>query len=278
LDNLAKIRSHNDEAAKGIHTYKKAMNEFGDLTGEEFKRIYTGFNGPRNEYLNSRNRADLSTVAPPESVDWVAKGAVGPVKSQAQCGACWAFSSTGSLEGAWFVAKGQLVSLSEQYLIDCSREDGNNGCEGGLMNNAFEFAIKAGGLCSEADYPYLMSDKSTCHNCTFVASISSYSQVDQTEEDLMKAVSITPVSVGIEADQDAFQFYSSGVMSGECGTKLDHGVVAVGYGTLNGVDYWKLKNSWGTTWGVGGFGMIERGKKQKGGQCGVLLAASYPVV
>jgi C1A family cysteine protease len=276
--NLRKIRQHNFEAQAGTHTYTLAMNEFGDMSFEEFHTKKTGFLGLRHQYIHSQNQADLSGVRLEDSVDWEAKGAVTDIKDQGQCGSCWSFSTTGSIEGAWFISKGTLQSLSEQQLMDCSRAEGNEGCEGGLMDQAFEYVIKNHGICSEASYPYTASDSTKCKSCSVVATISSYKDVGHTEADLQAAVTQQPVSVAIEADQDAFQFYSSGVLTGKCGTNLDHGVLAVGYGTLNGVDYWKVKNSWGASWGMNGYVLIERGKKQSGGQCGILLAASYPVV
>jgi cathepsin L len=271
IQNLQMIREHNEAAQ---HSYTLAMNKFGDLTFDEFHTKYTGYRGVRNQYIRSQNYADLSDVKVADSVDWVAAGAVTGVKDQGQCGSCWAFSSTGSLEGAWFVAKGQLISLSEQELMDCSKSEGNGSCEGGWMDSAFEYVIQNKGICTEASYPYLMQDESTCNTCTNVVSISSYSDVAQTEADLLAAVNKQPVSVAIEADQQAFQFYSSGVLTGTCGQSLDHGVLVVGYGTLDGTDYWKVKNSWGTTWGMNGYVLIERGIDQ----CGIHNAASFPVV
>jgi len=252
------------------------MNEFGDMTFEEFHSKYTGFLGLRHRFARSQNVANLSVTA--ASVDWTTKGAVTPVKNQGQCGSCWAFSTTGSSEGAWFISKGQLISLSEQQLMDCSKDEGNNSCEGGLMDYAFEYMISNGGLCTEASYPYQAVDRNSCNSCSNVVSISSYTDVQQSEAALMAAVTQQPVSVAIEADQEAFQFYSSGVLTGSCGTNLDHGVLAVGYGTLSGTDYWKVKNSWGGDWGMSGYVLIQRGKAQQGGQCGILLASSYPTI
>jgi C1A family cysteine protease len=276
--NLRMIQKHNEDQEQGKHTYTLAMNEFGDLTFEEFHARYTGYKGPKLNYLRSMNTANLSHVAVADSIDWVEKGAVTPVKNQGQCGSCWAFSSTGAIEGAWFVAKGQLEDLSEQELMDCSKSEGNNSCEGGLMDYAFEFVVKNKGICAESAYAYKAQDENSCKTCTSVAEISSFKDVGQTEADLMAAVTQQPVAVAIEADQSAFQFYSSGVLTGKCGTNLDHGVLAVGYGTLDGVQYWKVKNSWGASWGMKGYVLIEKGKAQSGGQCGILKAASYPVV
>jgi len=274
--NLAFIRQHNEDADK---TYTLAMNKFGDLTPEEFKAKYTGFLGLRSKFLRAQNEADLSDVAPAASVDWTTKGAVTAVKNQGQCGSCWSFSATGATEGAWFIAKNQLVSLSEQQLMDCSKSEGNNSCEGGLMDYAFEFIIKNKGICAEADYPYTAKDSNTCKKtCKNVVTISSYTDVAQTDAALTAAVTQQPVAVAIEADQTAFQFYSSGVLTGTCGTNLDHGVLAVGYGTSGSTDYYKVKNSWGADWGMSGYVLIQKNKNQKGGQCGILLAASWPKI
>jgi len=208
-------------------------------------------------------------------MDWRKKGAVTPVKDQGQCGSCWAFSTTGSTEGAHQIATGKLVGLSEQQLVDCSSAQGNQGCNGGLMDQAFQYIISNPGIASEEAYPYTAQD-GTCNTAAkSVTMITGYTDVTSGDEGaLMKAVNVGPVSVAIEADQSCFQFYSGGVLNDPtCGTQLDHGVLAVGYGTLSGQDYWIVKNSWGTSWGVeSGYVFIAKGIDE----CGIATENSYP--
>jgi C1A family cysteine protease len=274
--NKKMIEEHN---AKG-ETYTLGLNEFADLTHDEFTARYVGgWRGPTKrvnpvavEHLMT-NVTDL-----PASVDWTAKGAVTPIKNQGQCGSCWAFSTTGSVEGITFISTGTLPSLSEQQLVDCSGSAGNQGCNGGLMDNAFKWIIQNGGICSESEYPYKAA-QGTCQTCTPVATISGYTDVPVKNEDaMMSAVAQQPVSIAIQANQLAFQFYSGGVFTAACGTQLDHGVLAVGYGTESGTDYWKVKNSWGPSWGEAGYILLQRGGNLNGGagQCGLLTTPSYP--
>jgi cathepsin L len=276
--NHARIAAHNALNA----TYTMSHNAFSDMTWEEFHAQYVGFGGVPIRSWNRKinNFAHVDKASLPDEVDWTTKGAVTPVKDQGQCGSCWAFSTTGGLEGAYFLKNGNLVSFSEQMLVDCD-DNGDEGCNGGLMDNAFAWIEKFGGLCTEDDYPYTAStDSCASSNCTVVpgSAPAAFTDVDHTEDAMQAAVAQQPVSIAIEADQSGFQFYSQGVFTGDCGTNLDHGVLNVGYGTdsASGLQFWKVKNSWGASWGDNGFIKLQKGKQQDGGQCGLLLAASYP--
>jgi cathepsin L len=210
------------------------------------------------------------------ALDWRQKGAVTPVKNQGQCGSCWAFSAVAALEGAHAVSTGSLVPLSEQQLNDCSWAQGNEGCNGGLMDQSFQYVISNKGITTGAAYPYTARDGKCKTDVPVAATISSYVNVEANSEDsLMKAINLGPVSVAIQASSMAFQFYSGGVLSDKsCGTNLDHGVTLVGYGTENNVDYWIVKNSWGGSWGESGYIRMVRGQNQ----CGIAADACYPVV
>jgi len=265
--NLELINAHNN----GSNGWKMGLNQFADLTAAEFK-AFLGLKPRDNSYIRSRN---METLAPAASndIDWVSKGAVTPVKDQAQCGSCWAFSTTGSVEGAVQVKTGRLTSVSEQQLVDCAGSAGNQGCNGGLMDDAFNYIISNRGIGSESSYPYTARD-GQCKSVPLVSTISGFKDVQQGSEDaLMSALGMQPVSIAIEADQSSFQFYKSGVFAGPCGQQLDHGVLLVGSGTDGGQDYWRVKNSWGASWGDAGYIRMVRGKNM----CGLANMASYPV-
>jgi len=277
-DNLRRINEHNSDATQ---TFTLKINHFGDLTNTEYREYITKFRKSENRTAGATFLAPNGFVAP-DSVDWRDKGAVTPVKDQGHCGSCWSFSTTGSLEGQWFKKTGTLISLSEQQLVDCSSSFGNHGCNGGLMDYAFEY-IKAKGIEKEEDYTYHAKKGQCKYDASkVVAHVTGYTDISEgSESELQAAVaSVGPVSIAIDASHFSFQFYHDGVYNEpQCSsTQLDHGVLAVGYGTWGSYSkqpFWWVKNSWGTGYGVAGYVRMSRNKNN---QCGVASAASYPLV
>ena len=273
-DNLDYINFHNKY---GNSSYTLGITNFADMTN--------------NEYINyiSINKYDLKSnickqqnnqnLVYPSSVDWRLKNAVTSVKDQGQCGSCWAFSTTGAVEGIYSIKKGLLKSFSEQQLVDCSYSYGNLGCNGGIMQNAFTY-IHDKGLTLENLYPYIgTSSKSSCKTFTPETYLSGCSNVIPNELQLTYAVAQQPVSVAIDAESRSFQLYISGVYNDpSCGTTLNHGVLVIGYGTENSKDYWLVKNSWSTSWGDKGFIKLARNSIPTStiGMCGIAMDASYP--
>jgi cathepsin L len=279
--NLKYINKHNLEASLGKHSFTLKMNMFGDLGSAEFGRIYNGFNMTKTMKSTKSNAfvVDPNFVAP-ASVDWRTQGYVTPIKDQGQCGSCWAFSAVASLEGQHFKNAGKLVSLSEQNLVDCSRKQGNMGCNGGLMDQAFTYIKVNKGIDTEASYPYTARDgKCAFKPANVGATDSGFTDIESgNESDLTNAIAtVGPISVAIDASQSSFQFYHTGVyVDTSCSsTQLDHGVTAVGYGSDNGQDYYIVKNSWGTVWGDAGYIKMARNHNN---MCGIATAASYPIV
>ncbi|KAG1363901.1 Cysteine protease XCP1 [Cocos nucifera] len=277
-DNL----KHVDETNKKRRSYWLGLNEFADMSHEEFKEKYLGLKphlpGERDAVSTSSEPLMYENYVPlPKSVDWRKKGAVTQVKNQGACGSCWAFSTVAAVEGINQIVTGNLTSLSEQELIDCDNTF-NYGCNGGLMDYAFAFIV-ANGLRTEEDYPYLM-EEGTCEEKRVhqrVVTIGGYQDVPvNSEESLLKALAHQPVSVAIEASGRDLQFYRGGVFDGPCGTELDHGVTAVGYGSSKGQDYIIVKNSWGPTWGERGYIRMKRNTGKPEGLCGMNKLASYP--
>jgi KDEL-tailed cysteine endopeptidase len=275
------------EFNKGDAPYKLRLNRFGDMTADEFRRAYASSRVAHHRMFRGRKEGGAFTHGAatairdvPPSVDWRAKGAVTEVKDQGQCGSCWAFSTVAAVEGINAIKTKSLTALSEQQLVDCDTKT-NAGCNGGLMDYAFQYIAKHGGIAAEDAYPYRARQSNSCSNKAkdTVVTIDGYEDVPANDElALKKAVAAQPVSVAIEASGSHFQFYSEGVFAGKCGTELDHGVAAVGYGvTADGTKYWIVKNSWGPEWGEKGYIRMKRDVKDKEGLCGIAMEASYPV-
>ncbi|KAJ0577935.1 putative actinidain [Helianthus annuus] len=280
-DNYDYILRHNSDSNS---TYTLSLNAFADLTHHEFKLArLRGLSASASSgdliRLNRGGSVVQSSANLPKSLDWRVKGAVTKVKDQGSCGACWAFSATGAMEGINQIVTGSLISLSEQELVDCDRTF-NSGCDGGLMDYAYEFVIKNKGIDTEEDYPY-KGKSSTCNKNklkTHVVTIDGYNDVPENKEDqLLQAVATQPVSVGICGSERAFQLYSTGIFTGPCSTALDHAVLIVGYDSKDGVDYWIIKNSWGTSWGMDGYMYMARNIGDSNGLCGINMLASYPI-
>jgi len=267
---------------------KFALNKFADLSSEEFKKYYLNSQAPSADaaWPIAPKCSEAEVKANPDSYDWRDHGAVTEVKDQGQCGSCWAFSTTGNVEGQWFLAGNTLIELSEQNLVDCDHEcmqyQGeqvcDQGCDGGLMPNAFSYIMK-NGIESESDYSYTGMD-GTCqfNKKKSVAKVSNWTMVSGDETQMATfLVKNGPVAVAVDAEE--WQFYWEGVLYIPCGTELDHGVLVVGYGTETDIffeqmPYWIIKNSWGADWGESGYIRIERGV----GQCGVNLFPCSAIV
>jgi C1A family cysteine protease len=300
-ENFIKIQEHNqkntDDAVWGV-------NHMIDWTPQEYKRIL-GFKnktesaapeeflkehhrphherhhrphheGPHHERPHHGHHGHRKLEEAPTSIDWRTEGAVTPVKNQGQCGSCWAFSTTGALEGAYFMANKELKSFSEQQLVDCSSSFGNQGCNGGLMDDAFKY-VESHKIELESEYPYTGRD-GKCHEEGGVAEIKSFMDVTpKSPTALADALAKGPVSIAVDAGGLAWQFYFGGIMKHFCGTSLDHGVLLVGYGTEGSEDYWIVKNSWGASWGEKGYVRIFRDmEKNDAGVCGLQLQPSQP--
>jgi cathepsin F len=268
--NVAKIASLDkmmDGADYGI-------NEFAHLTSDEFRTQRMGLRGTDSHGCATTTTMDSDATV--DSIDWRAKGAVTPVKNQGACGSCWAFSTTGDIEGTHFLATGKLVSLSEQDLVDCDH-NGDQGCNGGLPTQAMQSVITAGGIEAETDYPYEGRDGT----CTFSKSkvavtISNYTCLPQDEAQMAAFIEKNgPVSIGINAN--TLQFYMGGIADPWdvlCSrTHLDHGVLIVGFGTENNKPFWIVKNSWGEGWGEKGYFRIIRGTNK----CGLANMVSHSI-
>lgn len=270
------IDAHNARFAAGLESYQMAVNQFTDLLPSEFKEyILSDIDASEltagiDLTFSPSGRADT-----PSSIDWRAKGAVTPVKNQGSCGSCWSFSAIGTLEGRQFLKSNRLVSLSEQNLVDCS--SANNGCDGGWPATALNFIKENGGVDTEASYPYEAVEGACRYNPNNIgATVSNVVYVAGNENALKVAVALKgPISVAIDAS--GLQHYSSGVFNEpSCSQDVDHGVLVVGYGSAaNGGDYWIVKNSWGSSWGEGGYALMARNRNN---QCAIASYGVYPLV
>jgi len=274
-ENFARIAEHNNAGKK----FSLGVNQFADLTEAEWTATYKGAKRPEGKEEIPNLGLVGEEVELADSVDWVSRGAVTPIKDQGQCGSCWSFSATGATEGTYQIASGNLVSLAEQQIVDCDTTDGNEGCNGGWPYAAVTYLSRYG-ACQESSYPYRATDGSCAiSSCTMALQpgvVSGYNNVAQTENGLMSALMSSPVSVTINAEGYAFQLYSQGVMTTACSGYTDHAVLAVGYATdTDGTPYWRVKNSWGTTWGMAGYFNMERGNGAQGSLC---ILQDAPVV
>lgn len=265
------VQKHN---AKGDETWEAGLNQFSDLSTEEWSSLHLGFKyDPDRPRTNVVILDEVEETGPtPGSVDWRKKGAVTAIKDQGSCGSCWTFSSTGALEGLHQINKKELLVFSEQQLLDCTKSYGTQGCQGGFMVPCFKY-VKDKGIMLGSDYKY-EGKVGQCRAKSGGFMIKSYVEVKKNDAAQLKAaVTKQPVAVAVAAEKN-WQSYKSGIMT-DCDTKLDHAVLAVGYEK----DYWFVKNSWGTKWGESGYIRVQRGQQNNGeGVCGINMENSYPTL
>jgi len=275
-ENFDKVQNFNNKN----HSVKLALNKFADLTSKEFKKIYSGcgFIKPNVNNANKNFLKVSATTDLPEAVDWRQSGVVTEAKDQGVCGSCWAFSTTGALESYYALRIGNLVKFSEQQIVDCSSSP-NQGCNGGYPYLAFEYASK-NGLQPEDDYPYIGKDSNCSYNSQKAIQVNiGHAFAPPNNRDALKAaIAITPTSIVVEADQNIFQFYRSGVVGAGCGYAVDHAVLAVGYTVVGSVEAFIVKNSWGAGWGEDGYIYISTDPSINGGMgaCGILRQPIFP--
>lgn len=275
-NNVNRIETFN---SRNGNSYTLGINQFADMTNNEFVAQYTGASLPLNikrEPVVSFDDVNISAV--PQSVDWRDYGAVTEVKNQNPCGSCWAFSAIATVEGLYKIKTGQLISLSEQEVLDCAV---SYGCKGGWVDRAYDFILSNNGVTSEENYPY-QAYQGTCNANSEPNSayITGYSYVRSNDESsMMYAVSKQPIAATIDASGDYFQYYQGGVFSGPCGTSRNHAITVIGYGqdSSTGTKYWIVKNSWGSWWGEGGYIRMAIGASSYG-LCGIAMAPLYPTL
>ncbi|XP_055926539.1 procathepsin L-like isoform X2 [Argiope bruennichi] len=281
-DLLNNMFSHNMKFHAKKVPYSMGLNEFSDMSHDEFTKKMTGLDSEKNCQNSSLIYQPPPNPKIPENVDWREHGYVTEVQNQGACGACWAFCSIGSLEGQHKRKTGQLIKLSEQNLIDCSKPEGNKGCGGGQMCRALEYAAHIPGVATEESYPYIgTSTDGTCKykNSTIGSKVGGYLEIPYGDEDaLKKAVGLLgPIAAGLDGSPETFRHYNGGIYSDPAcsNTTLTHALTVIGYGTEDGTDYWLVKNSWGKSWGQGGFGKLLRNSNN---HCGIASRALFPVL
>ncbi|XP_014624184.2 ervatamin-B [Glycine max] len=259
--------------------YLLGLNNFADWSPSEFQEIYLHSLDMPTDSAPKLNGPLLSCIAP-ASLDWRNKVAVTAIKNQGSCGSCWAFSAAGAIEGIHAITTGELISLSEQELVNCDRV--SKGCNGGWVNKAFDWVISNGGITLEAEYPYTGKDGGNCNSdkVPIKATIDGYEQVEQSDNGLLCSIVKQPISICLNATD--FQLYESGIFDGQqCSSSskyTNHCVLIVGYDSSNGEDYWIVKNSWGTKWGINGYIWIKRNTGLPYGVCGMNAWAYNPTI
>ncbi|XP_039610675.1 procathepsin L-like [Polypterus senegalus] len=283
--NYKEINKHNKDPSQ---LFKMKMNQFGDLTNLEYQQILGALVnitvrkkrqiGGTVSATELRSKAMLLNVT---SIDYRTLGYVTEVKNQGACGSCWAFSTTGAIEGQLFKKTGMLVSLSEQNLVDCSKDYGTYGCKGAWMGNAYKYVLYNGGIESALTYPYIAKDNQPCHynSSRSAASITDYKFLPKGNEQALAdaLATIGPITVAVDASLPSFQFYKSGIYNDpRCSsTKLNHAVLLIGYGSEAGQDFWVIKNSWNTSWGENGYMKMARNNTNF---CGIAAYTLFPVM
>jgi cathepsin F len=250
-------------------SFKEGLTPFSDLTPNEFRRKYLNLN---INVLNTIKYKEVNEVVgeePPESFNWLDKKVLTSVKNQGSCGSCWAFSAVGNMEGLYAIKYGENKRFSEQQLVDCDTKD--LGCEGGLMEDTFQWIKENGGLTTEENYKYVGYQQKCKTGKEVAVELTGYEKLNTTDEEYIKKYlyNVGPLAIGINANP--LQFYLGGIVdktASQCDPEgLNHGVVLVGYGhdEDSGKDYWIARNSWGTYWGEKGYFRVARGK----GVCGI---------
>ncbi|XP_068448891.1 digestive cysteine proteinase 2 [Clinocottus analis] len=283
-ENIQMIEHNNEGFFTGRRPFTMAMNKYGDLTKQEYRvlqgAVIDSQFAKRGKTVSSRRLRTNAKRLDAYFVDYRNMGYVTEVKDQGFCGSCWAFSTTGAIEGQIYKKTGQLVSLSEQNLVDCSRSYGTYGCNGAWMANAYDYVVH-NGLQSSSAYPYSSVDTQPCYydSRQAVAHIKDYRFIPKGDEQALAdaVATVGPITVAIDADHSSFLFYSSGIYEEPtCNpNNLSHAVLLVGYGSDGGQDYWIIKNSWGSSWGEGGYMRMVRDGRNT---CGIASYALYPVL